>query len=375
MSLVNQVLRDLDARRAIDGARSGLPEAVTPLARRQEHGPASPWRWIGLLAAIAVAASLVWAWTSGRFNRPAPPLVAIAPLAAPPTTVVPPLPLITPAAPAAPIAPPTSTPDPIPLAPPVVEKELPPPTSLTFFRLDTRLSKTSANKSAEPGLFKADDAKLADSAPPPAATSATAIDIAPRVDKHMRQLRAEERAETEFQRGQTAQRQGQSAEALAFYRNALQLQNDHANARAALAALLIEAKQFAEAEELLRQGIELAASRRMSVLMLARLLVERNQLVAALELLQKHADLGQQSPEYHGFTATLLNRSGRAREAAEHYAAATRLAPNEARWWAGLGMALEAEGKPPAAREAFQKAHSLPGLPADLAQHVEQRLK
>lgn len=369
MSLVNQVLRDLDARRAIDGARSGLPEAVTPLARRQEHGPASPWRWIGLLTAVAVAASLVWAWTSGRFDRPTPPLVAIAP----PAAVASPLPVV---AAAVPIAPPIGAPDPIPLASPVVEKE--PPPSLTFFRLDTRLSKTSASKSAEPGLVTADETKAGDSAPAPAAklpSAAVAIDVAPRVDKQMRQLRSEERAETEFQRGQTAQRQGQSAEALAFYRNALQLQNDHAHARAALAALLIEAKQFAEAEELLRQGIELAAARRMSVLMLARLLVERNQPVAALELLQKHADLGQHSAEYHGFTATLLNRSGRAREAAEHYAAATRLAPNEARWWAGLGMALEADGKPPAAREAFQKAHSLPGLPADLAQYVEQRLK
>jgi MSHA biogenesis protein MshN len=59
----------------------------------------------------------------------------------------------------------------------------------------------------------------------------------------------------------------------------------------------------------------------------------------------------------------------------ERYQAATRLAPNEGRWWAGLGIALDAAGKSADAREAYQKARSLPGLPADLAHYVEQRLR
>ena len=58
-----------------------------------------------------------------------------------------------------------------------------------------------------------------------------------------------------------------------------------------------------------------------------------------------------------------------------YYLAATRLAPAEARWWAGLGIALDAAGKSAEAREAYQKAHGLPGLPPDLALHVDQRLR
>ena len=87
------------------------------------------------------------------------------------------------------------------------------------------------------------------------------------------------------------------------------------------------------------------------------------------------AAAGERSADYQGFTAALLNRAGRHREAAEHYRAATKLAPNDGRWWAGLGIALDAEGKTTEAREAYQKASGLPGLPAELALHIEQRLR
>ena len=139
--------------------------------------------------------------------------------------------------------------------------------------------------------------------------------------------------------------------------------------------MLIDGKHYDEAEELLSKGTELAAVRLASILALARLKVERNQAPAALELLQKNAVVGERSADYQGFAGALLNRAGRSAEAAERYLAATRLAPNEGRWWAGLGIALDAAGRPTEAREAYQKAHSLPGLPPDLAQHIEQRLR
>jgi MSHA biogenesis protein MshN len=112
-----------------------------------------------------------------------------------------------------------------------------------------------------------------------------------------------------------------------------------------------------------------------SILALARLKVERNQAPAALELLQKNAAAGESSAEYQGFAGALLNRAGRAAEAVERYQAAVRLAPGEARWWAGLGIALDSAGRTVEAREAYQKARALPGLPADLAQHIDQRLR
>jgi MSHA biogenesis protein MshN len=196
-----------------------------------------------------------------------------------------------------------------------------------------------------------------------------------RIDKQVRLPSAAERAEIAYRRGILAQRQGNVDEAAASYRTALDDQAEHAAARQTLAALLIERKHFDEAEELLRKGTELAPVRLASTLALARLKVERNQVPAALELLQKNAAAGEHSAEFQGFAGALLNRAGRASEAVAHYQMATRLAPGEGRWWAGLGIALEAAGQAADAREAYQKARVLPGLPADLAQHVEQRLR
>ena len=210
---------------------------------------------------------------------------------------------------------------------------------------------------------------------PRAPGNAPPIPAAARIDKQVRVPSPAERAESEYRRGILAQRLGNAEEAAGSYRAALDDYPEHPAARQTLAALLIEAKRFDEAEELLRKGTELAPARLASTLSLARLKVERNQVPAALELLLKNAASGERSAEYQGFVGALLNRAERAAEAVERYQAATRLAPGEGRWWAGLGIALDAAGRGAEAREAYQKARALPGLPADLAQHIDQRLR
>lgn len=245
--------------------------------------------------------------------------------------------------------------------------------------------KTAEPKTAEPKIVVS---RTTESKPESAATATVAVSRAPtsatgkpapvaegRIDKQERLPTPAERAETEYRRALQAYRMGNLDQAAAGYRAALADYPEHAAARQTLAAMLIDGKRYDEAEELLSKGTELAAVRLASILALARLKVERNQAPAALELLQKNAAFGERSADYQGFAGALLNRAGRSAEAVERYLAATRLAPNEGRWWAGLGIALDAAGRPADARDAYQKARSLPGLPADLAQHIEQRLR
>jgi Flp pilus assembly protein TadD len=40
-----------------------------------------------------------------------------------------------------------------------------------------------------------------------------------------------------------------------------------------------------------------------------------------------------------------------------------------------MGIVLDAAGKTAEARAAFERARNLPGLPAELANHIEQRLR
>ena len=375
MSLVNKMLRDLDARRAGNGERAALPAAVTPLAARQEPpGARTPI----LLATVLLLAALA-AWYAGGEQSAAPAVTAAVPAAPLPATL---------AAQAEPAAPTTPT---DPAAPASLSPNAPARAALSSLRMADQLSAMSATPpktgpKTEPKTEPKTPA-IAPSLPksPPQAAAATAAakpavrepaePVESRIDKQVRLPSPVERAEADYRRGLLAQRQGNADGAAGSYRAALENYPEHAAARQTLAALLIDARRFDEAEELLRKGTELPSARLASTLALARLKVERNQAGAALDLLLNNAASGERSAEYQGFAGALLNRAGRTAEAVEHYRAATRLAPNEGRWWAGLGIALEAAGKAPDAREAYQKARALPGLPADLALHIEQRLR
>jgi MSHA biogenesis protein MshN len=353
MSLVNKMLRDLDARRAGDGEHAALPAAVTPLATRQDSPREFSWLWPGaVMVAMGLGAAV---WYGTQYGKPAAP--AVPPVAAE-------------AIDAEPVHPAALT--------PAVSAALP------SLRMADSLSEVPEVATGLPRKAHATAQKESGREDAGAAPSHAPLVVMPkvplvlteaRIDKQVRLPSPAERAEIDYRRGVLAQRQGNAEEAAGSYRAALEVYAEHAAARQTLAALLIEVKHFDEAEELLRKGTELASVRLPSTLALARLKVERNQAPAALELLQKNAAIGERSAEYQGFTGALLNRAGRAPEAVERYQAATRLAPSEGRWWAGLGIALDAAGKGPEAREAYQKARALPGLPADLALHVEQRLR
>lgn len=354
MSLVNKMLRDLDARHV--GDRGALPTAVTPLPMRQEPLRRVLW-FSAVLAGAMVLGAGAW-YLNREADVPLPP-----PAAVPVAKTAPPV--QAPATPAIAVAP-------APVAPgALVAADVEPP----GLRITEELS-------AAPATVPEAEAPAPQVVPrvvamplSPAAKPKVVQPADARIEKQLRLPSAAERAELEYRQALQAQRQGNAEQAAASLRAALQDSPEHAAARQNLAALLIDTRRFDEAEEVLRKGTELAPTRLASTLAWARLKVERNQAPAALELLQKHAASGERSADYQGFAGALLNRSGRAAEAVERYQAATRLAPNEGRWWAGLGIALDAAGQTAEARDAYLKARSLPGLPADLAQHIEQRLR
>ncbi len=361
MSLVNKMLRDLDTRRAASGERAGLPSAVTPLSARQEAA-SGKGLWIGVLLLLLVGAAVGW-WFFIGAPQPTPPA---------PPVAVPPAPTSAPVAIAQPKSPAPSGGD----ATLQLDMDLDkPPVGRPAARTEISTAKPKPAQEKAPAVTAA---PFPPARPPVVALPREVPGLStqePRIDKQSRQPTAAERAEAEYRRGVLSQRQGQTDEAVIFYRVALAEHAEHAAARQTLAALLMDLKRLDEAEEVLLKGTELPSVRHASTLALARLKVERGQAPAALDLLLKNADAGARSGDYQGFIAALLNRVGRHREAVERYQAATMLAPNEGRWWAGLGIALDAEGKTAEAREAYQRARGLPGLPAELSLHIDQRLR
>lgn len=389
MSLVNKVLRDLDARHAAPGERASVPSAVTPLAARQAP-PGRKGLWLAALLLVAAVAAAWW-WLSsvapGTATDHTPPAVAASAGRPAPATVaaVPPAETAVPAPASVAAVPPAPTSAPADSVRPQSQPTLVEPALRIDLGLATLPAEHPAPRAA-PAVSKPKALPPVIAAAPNAMPARPSVITVPKeaslapaaepsINKQPRLPTAAERAEADYRRGLLAQRQGQTDEAVARYQAALSEYAEHAAARQSLAALLIELRRYDDAEALLRKGLALPPVRLASTLALARLKVERGQSAAALDVLLGNAAAGERSADYQGFTAALLNRAGRHREAAQRYQAAAQLAPGDGRWWAGLGIALDAEGKTAEAREAYQKASGLPGLPAELAQHIEQRLR
>lgn len=182
-------------------------------------------------------------------------------------------------------------------------------------------------------------------------------------------------ADGEFRRGAALINQGRSQEARAALQAALALEPGHEAARQTLAVLLIENGVNNEAEALLAEGLRLNPAQTNFAIVLARLQLERGDAAGALQVLRAHASAAESNAEYRAFAAALLQRLGRHAEAIEEYRAVLTLAPHAGIWWVGLGRSYEATGETSAAAEAYARARDTGSLNAGIAQFVEQKLQ
>lgn len=384
MSLVNKMLRDLDARRAGAVGRGSLLTAVSPLPEEENGKGHSIGLIVFVVAGVSLAAAIQFNWPplqslltqiAANFNPPPP--TAVPKVFTPAMVATAPAPQAVPE----PASEPPSAVSPAPTLAATTSAS-PPPVASTAKPVTKPAAKpapkapvTAVAKPASKPAPSAVAGAAATSALVAAAASSTTLPADGTIDKQMNRPPPHERAEAEYRQGVLAQRQGSVDEAQIRYRRALADQPEHVNARQALVGLLIEHRRYDDAEMQLRGGLEAGVARLTFATLLARLKVERGDPQSALDILLQHSAAGERSADYQGFVAVLQNRAGRPADAAQRYRAATRLSPSEARWWVGLAMALEAEGKAQEAREAYLQARSLPGLAPELALHIEQRLR
>lgn len=315
MSLINQVLQDLEARRGgIEGRR--LPDEVRALPPQRRR---AAWPWL-LAAAACVGIGLAAVYL-------------LPPATLPPAAVEPPHPVVIPE--------------------PVVAVAVPPPTA--------PLPAPAAGKTAAPAAREP-------LVPPGAATPVV-------VAKEVRAPTPRERANAEYAKALAALNQGRTEPAASGLRAALAEDPTWAAPRQALLALLLEQRRFDEAEVLLRQGMAQNPQQVDLAVQLARLQVERKDFPAALETLRQAAPQAAGNADYLGLDAAVLQRLGRHREAAAAYAAGLRLAPQNGVWWMGLGISLEADGRIEEAGEAYRRARDSGALNPASLNFVEQKLK
>lgn len=147
----------------------------------------------------------------------------------------------------------------------------------------------------------------------------------------------------------------------------------HVDARVQLASLLINKDRGREAELLLIEGIEYTPGEMAPRRLYAQLLASRGDFKAALATLETANTGTDQDAETLGLRAAIHARLDDFELSASDYRHALTLDPRRAEWWTGLGIALEHLGRADVAVTAYQRALDLP-LQESLRTFSEQRL-
>ena len=181
---------------------------------------------------------------------------------------------------------------------------------------------------------------------------------APRIDKRALGDEATFTAEATFRRAALLIDQGRLIEAQERLREALNVDARHEPARQTLAALLLESKSYDAADAVLTAGLQRNPAQTNFALALSRLHLERGNMQGAINVLREHEQFAIGHAEYRAFTAALHGKSGAHAKVIAEYQAALRLAPRVGAWWVGLGIAYEAEERMDAATQAYRNARN-----------------
>lgn len=370
MSIINQMLRDLDARAAGKQDRAGLPPRLRPLP------PSAPPRlrpWHMLALGIGVGALCAGV-----------AIYLLLPTMAPPPPVLPPAPLSAAAPPAVPPAvPPAALVDSGEMkistlltqaqAPAETSSLLPLPAPLPVPLPAPEMRQPAAKPPSTSLVAKPPGAPRP--VPPQDAMPTEASSASARIDKRPKGGQGREMAEAEYRKGMQEVQRGDNAAALTLFQRALEFDPALVRARQALLSVLVGARQWAEAQQAAQNGLALDPAQTGWAMILARLQLEQGDAAGAVTTLEKHAAYAHADADYQGLFAYLLQKQQRPAEAAERFRAAVGLRPSEGRWWFGLGLALEGAGRGGEAKEAYAKARAAGNLPADLGAALDQKLK
>ena len=348
MSVINRMLRSLDARGVAASppklpASPGKPASATPRWRL-------PAILLGGGAVIAFTAFADWPKHPATPQQPA--VVAIAE------------PVPANAAPASAAA--------------AVEAALPAPTRAPVEAVPVPLVVAIATPRAAPVAAPAPPAARP-VAPSTAQPNSALLDLPPlvpatppRIDKRTQAPTPEQRIAALYRQAVDSAQAGRREAALGQARELLALDRQHSAARQLAALLEHEGGADERAVQLLREGLALDPQQPALALLLARLQVAQSAPAEALATLDRFTVAGA---EADGLRAGILAQRGDFKGSLKPYENAARQQPTNPMWWLGLGVALESEGEPARARQAYAKAQAI-GLPReDLASYVDQRLR
>ncbi len=367
MSLINQMLKDIDKRQGVNATTFSDTAGIRLEATRQSASPAKRvWLWGGLALVVAGGAYALRQWTapvSAQTAAPAPAVASPAPAA----------PAV--AAPVEPVAAVVNTPAPVvPAAavPAAVPAVVPVAVAPSAAREPVPERKPEAVREPVKAVAQAAKPKAdtADAVSAPVPKKEAPIVAAGTVS---RQLSAEQRADNAYREAVSLLRQGRGAEAQKSLQHTLIDLPAHQDARLLLARVLMDDGKLTEAKTVLTEGVALRPQSFQFYSALAHAQLMGKEVDSAVATLERGLPAAGENAEYQALLAAALQQQTRHAEAVQHYVIALRQLPDTPNWLVGLGVSLQATNNLQGAAEAYQRALDL-GLPASLAQFARDKL-
>lgn len=355
MSLLNQMLNDLEQRRAEASGAPTMHREIRPLPSLPRSRP--PRLLIALLLLLVAVVIGLGGWFYLGPGRPLPVVSSPSPLlveAALPSLVA-----------SAPAIPPVAVTEPVPPA------ATPAP---VLSPLPARATEVVGNR-----LRFSDHLSLPAETPPPVPPTVQAAAVAPEpvaaIEKRLLEIDPRQQAERLYRSAITQLGQGRESDGITTLRAVLRDDAGHLGARQLLIKLAIEQRDFATAQNDLAEGLQHLPKQTDWAMLLARLRVDRGDLPGALAVLEQHELHAGGAADYQAAMAAVLQRQNRHSEAETRFVRAAQAEPANGRWWLGLAMVREAQGKSVDARAAYQSALASKGLSAELRAFAEAKTR
>lgn len=206
------------------------------------------------------------------------------------------------------------------------------------------------------------------------AVDADEVEIPLKLNKKIRPLKNSQLAEIAYNKAYQYLDQGRMSRGKEHLRQALSLYSHHIKAREMLAGIYIKSGHYVGAAELLREGIKIAPDYSLFAKLYARVLLEQNNPQLAIQILEKSATAADVEPDYHALLAATYQRVKNYNKAVAIYLQLVKINPSIGVWWLGLAISLEKSGKEKEALDAYQRAQKSGNLSTALIKFAHNRI-
>ncbi|MCW5624238.1 MAG: hypothetical protein KIT73_05935, partial [Burkholderiales bacterium] len=327
MSVINQVLQDLEQRNAHDRELRGARTADVRATTVDRPGKIRPALQSGVML-LVVAGAAGWFWFNGLPGNDAPATVPPQPVVATRTSVVESDSSPTVESPSVAMAEAV-------VAAPVASPDAGRPAASAAVR-DARAAATASPATVPveapvvpipKALRVATPAIVAPTVPPQIAAPAQSAEPVGElsIDRRDHALLPAEKAEVRFRQGVAELQRGRAHDAEAGFQAALAEEPRHQASRQALLGLLLGQGRMVEAERLMHEGLAADPGQASWALVAARLQADRGDAAGGVATLERHFDGGRQNADYLALLAGLRQRLGLHPQALQAYSDAIAL--------------------------------------------------